>query len=177
MSEWGATVYGEPCRACGFSWQVSVGDAVVLVAEVPGTYGRTLVGATGTERHPELDWSVSAYVSHVADNLRIWAERLAGIAAGAPPEVAGYDENTLARAREYPRIPLQAALWSLSRSVAGWQYAVGQTRRTGVILIHPERGGQSLSDVVLTNAHDAFHHRWDIERSLRSEPEDEEDER
>ena len=54
--------------------------------------------------------------------------------------------------------------------MAGWQYAVGQTRRTGIILIHPERGGQSLSDVVLANAHDAFHHRWDIERSLRSGP-------
>jgi hypothetical protein len=173
MSEWGATVYGQPCRACGFSWQSGVGDAVVLVAEVPATYGRTLVGATGTERHPELDWSVSAYVSHVADNLRIWAERLVGIAAGAPPEVAGYDEKALARAREYQRIPLQAALWSLSRSVAGWQYAVGQTRRTGVVLIHPQRGGQSLSDVVLANAHDAFHHHWDIERSLRSEPEGE----
>ena len=84
-----------------------------------------LVGAIGTERHPDLEWSVSAYVSHVADNLRIWAERLAGIAAGAPPEVGGYDESALARARGYQQIPLQAALWSLSRSVAGWQHAVG----------------------------------------------------
>jgi hypothetical protein len=174
MSEWGPSVYGEPCEACGFSWKMTVGDAVVLVAEVPATYGRTLIGAIGTERHPDLEWSVSAYVSHVADNLRIWAERLAGIAAGAPPQVAGYDENALARARDYPRIPLQAALWSLSRSVAGWQVAVGQTRHTGIVLVHPERGGQSLSDVVLSNAHDSFHHRWDIERSLRSEPEDEE---
>ena len=116
---------------------------------------------------------MSAYVSHVADNLRIWAERLAGIAAGAPPEVAGYDEKALASARDYQRIPLQAALWSLSRSVAGWQIAVGQTRRTGIVLVHPERGGQSLEDVVLSNAHDAFHHHWDIGRSLRSGPEDE----
>ena len=170
MSEWGASVYGDPCEACGFSWTVGVGDAVVLVARVPATYGRDLVGALGTEQHPELDWSVSAYVSHVADNLRIWAERLVGIAAGAPPEVAGYDENALAKARDYQHIPLQAALWSLSRSVAGWQYAVGQTRRTGVILVHPERGGQTLADVVLSNAHDAVHHRWDIDRSLRAGP-------
>jgi hypothetical protein len=51
--------------------------------------------------------------------------------------------------------------------VAGWQHAVGRTVRTGVVLIHPERGPQTLADVVATNAHDAFHHRWDIERSLR----------
>jgi hypothetical protein len=50
--------------------------------------------------------------------------------------------------------------------VAGWQQAVGLTRRTGIVLIHPERGGQSLADVVLSNAHDAFHHQRDIERSL-----------
>ncbi len=172
VSEWGVSMYGEPCRACGYSWKASVGDGVMLVATLPSTYGRVLIGAIGTERHPDLEWSVSAYVSHVADNLRIWAERLAGIAAGAPPEVGGYDESALGRARGYQQIPLQAALWSLSRSVAGWQHAVGQTPRTGIILIHPERGGQSLSDVVLTNAHDAFHHQWDIERSLRSEPED-----
>jgi hypothetical protein len=170
VSEWGASVYGDPCAACGFSWTVGVGDAIVLVARVPANYGRDLVGASGTEQHPELDWSVSAYVSHVADNLRIWAERLVGIAAGAPLEVAGYDENALAEARGYQRIPLQSALWSLSRSVAGWQYAVGQTRRTGVVLVHPERGGQTLADVVLSNAHDAVHHRWDIDRSLRADP-------
>jgi Mycothiol maleylpyruvate isomerase N-terminal domain len=172
MSEWGVSVYGEPCRACGFSWKVTTGDAIVIIAEVPSTYARTLVGAAGSERHPDLSWSVAGYVSHVADNLRIWAERLAGIAAGAPPEVASYDQDELARVRDYDRIPLEAALWSLSRSVAGWQYAVRQTQRVGVVLIHPEQGQQLLADVVLTNAHDAFHHHWDIERSLGAEPED-----
>ncbi len=144
MSEWGVSIYGEPCRGCGFSWSVTVGDAIVLVADVPGTYARTLVGATGTERHPDLSWSVSSYVSHVADNLRIWAERLAGVAAGASLEVGGYDEDELARARGYDQIPLQAAMWSLARSVAGWQYAVRQTQRTGVVL-DPPRAGCSVA--------------------------------
>jgi Mycothiol maleylpyruvate isomerase N-terminal domain len=166
VSEWGVSVYGDPCAGCGFRWSIGVPGAVTLVAGVPGTYGRVLIGARGDERHPDLAWTVSAYVSHVGDNLRIWSERLAGIAAGAPPEVGGYDENALARARRYETIPLAAALWSLSRAAAGWQQAVGRTRRTGIVLIHPERGGQSLADVVLTNAHDAFHHQQDIERSL-----------
>jgi hypothetical protein len=167
MSEWGPSVYGNPCHQCGFSWTTGVGGAITIISRLPSGYARLLVGATGHEQHPGLDWSVSAYVSHVGDNLRIWAERLAGIAAGAPPVVGGYDENVLARARGYAAIPLQAAQWSLSRSVAGWQHAVGLSRRTGVVLVHPERGELSLPDVVVANAHDGFHHRWDIDRSLR----------
>lgn len=167
MSEWGASVYGNPCHQCGFSWTAGVGSAVTVISSLPSGYARLLIGATGNEQHPELDWSVSAYVSHVGDNLRIWAERLAGIAAGASPVVGGYDENELARARGYTGIPLQAAQWSLSRSVAGWQQAVGLSRRTGIVLIHPERGELTLPDVVLANAHDGFHHQWDIDRSLR----------
>jgi hypothetical protein len=170
VSEWGASTYGDPCRQCGYSWAVGVGGATAQVSGLPGTYVLLLEGATGDERHPELSWSVSAYVCHVGDNLRIWGERLAGVAAGASPTVGGYDENALAEARGYDRIPLSAALWSLSRSVAGWQRAVALSRRTGVVLIHPERGELSLSDVVLSNAHDGFHHGWDIERSLRFAP-------
>ncbi len=168
MSEWGASVYGDPCHQCGFSWTTGVGGAVTIISSLPSAYAHLLVGATGDEQHPDLDWSVSDYVCHVGDNLRIWAERLAGIAAGASPVVGGYDENDLARARGYSEIPLQAAQWSLSRSVAGWQQAVGLSRRTGMVLIHPVRGEQSLPDVVLANAHDGFHHQWDIDRSLRS---------
>jgi hypothetical protein len=141
-------------------------EAVALVADLPATYTRALTGATGRERHPDLAWSVTAYVCHVGDNLRIWAERLAGIAAGAPPEVGRYDEGALGEARAYETIPLPSALWSLTRSVADWGRAVEQSRPVGIVLVHPERGGQSLADVVLSNAHDGFHHGWDIERSL-----------
>jgi len=35
-----------------------------------------------------------------------------------------------------------------------------------VVLLHPERGDQTAIDVARTNAHDAFHHEWDIRRSL-----------
>jgi hypothetical protein len=34
------------------------------------------------------------------------------------------------------------------------------------VLVHPERGPQLLVDVVRSNAHDAFHHQWDIQRAL-----------
>jgi hypothetical protein len=166
MADWGPSLYGDPCRECGFVWGVSSQDAIVLVVNLPGAYAHVISGASGNERHPDLGWSVAEYVCHVADNLRIWAERLMGVVNGASSEVGGYDENELADARNYERIPLQAAMWSLARSVDDWQIAVGRSRPSGPVLVHPERGEQSLSDVVRANAHDAFHHQWDIGRTL-----------
>lgn len=166
MSDWGPSVYGDPCRGCRFGWETATAEAIALVADLPATYARLLTGAGGGERHPDLAWPVTAYVCHVGDNLRIWAERLAGIAAGAPPEVGAYDEGALAEARGYKTIPLPSALWSLTRAVADWMVSVEQSRPSGMVLVHPERGGQSLRDVVIANAHDGFHHGWDIHRSL-----------
>lgn len=170
MSPWGASVYGDPCRGCGFAWVTGTTDAVALVANLPDTYAALLEEASGYERHPDLAWSVGEYVCHVGDNLRIWAERLAGTAAGAPPEVGGYDEAAMAEARGYRFIPLPTSLWSLARAVVDWRSAVSRSASSGVVLVHPERGGQTLADVVRSNAHDAFHHRWDIERSLPARP-------
>ena len=119
------------------------------------------------ERHGDLSWSVVAYVCHVGDNLRIWAERLAGVALGAPATVAAFDENLLAQARVYDGVALTGALWSLERAATQWVDAVGLAAEADVTLVHPERGALSLRDVILSNAHDVAHHRWDIERSLR----------
>jgi hypothetical protein len=33
-------------------------------------------------------------------------------------------------------------------------------------MLHSERGAMELSDVLASNAHDAFHHRWDLTRIL-----------
>jgi hypothetical protein len=167
MGGWGASVYGDPCRECGFVWAMAPTEVRGTVADLPVTYTTLLAGSSGGERHPELGWSVAEYVCHVADNLRIWAERLVGIATGGPPSVGGYDETALALARNYPSIPLTAALWSLGRSVEDWLEAVDRSNPSGIVLVHPERGGQTLFEVMASNVHDAVHHRWDIERSVR----------
>lgn len=168
MDDWGASAYGDPCRGCGFRWATSPDDAVALVSDLPTALARTLAGRSGRERHPELAWSVGEYVVHVADNLRIWAERLMGVLGGAPPFVGAYDERGLARARNYRDIPLPAAMWSLARSVGDWRMAVERAPVSGTVLVHPERGDLTRTDVVLATAHDAGHHRWDIDRILRS---------
>ena len=167
VSEWGRATYGDPCRECGFAWSVTLDEAVAVVRAIPATYAQALGGAAGSERHPDLSWSVGSYVCHVADNLRIWAERLAGVAAGASPDVAAYDENELARARGYGQIALPAARWSLERAVADWLAALDAARSAEVVLRHPHGGALALVDVARLNAHDALHHAYDIRRTLQ----------
>ena len=167
MSDWGRRTYGEPCRDCGYKWSIEATDAEMLVADVPARLSIILEGATGDERHPTLAWSVTFYVAHIGDNLRIWAERLAGVALGGSSVIASYDDNKLAAARNYAALGLPGVLWSLERATQDWLYAV-RLAPPGLEMTHPERGRLSREDIIRSNAHDAVHHVWDIERSMVS---------
>jgi hypothetical protein len=167
MEKWGAALYGDPCRECGFSWRLSPAEAVQSIHQAPGKYAERLAGASGQEQHPDLGWTAAGYVSHVTDNLRTWAERLAGAYLGGPPGVPGYDPDLLSRARCYNDISLAGALWSLRWAAAAWVQAAGTALERGVVLRHATRGAQRAGDVARNNAHDAHHHLWDIERILR----------
>ncbi len=162
---WGPRVYGDPCGECGFDWGIGRPNAQSLVAGAPARLRALLAGAGGGERHPDLGWPVVGYVCHIGDNLRIFAERIAGISLGGSSVVAGYDENALAAVRGYESASLPAALWSLERAVGEWVGAL-VIAPANLTMIHPERGEIDLDDVVLSNAHDCSHHEWDIARSL-----------
>ena len=110
-----------------------------------------------------------AYVCHVVDNLRIWAEGLAaGVRLSRRVDVPGYDPDLLAEARRYHLIAPVAALWSLERAAAAWSDSVTAALDHDVVLWHAARGVQRAADVALNNAHDASHHVWDIERILEA---------
>jgi hypothetical protein len=166
MELWGAGLYGQPCRGCGFDWDVTPTDALATGARIPAQFAERLVGATGRERHPELLWTPSMYVSHVADNLRIWAERLTGARVAGAAEVVGYDQDLLARVRRYDEIALPAALWSLDWASRAWVEVVEDAVASDVVLWHETRGEQRGSDVARNNAHDAYHHLLDVSRIL-----------
>jgi len=169
MNTWSEETYGDPCRECGFSFGISMEAAISTVLGAPERYERLVAGRTGSERHPGLAWPVSGYVCHVADNTRIWAERYAGAADGTR-EIATYDENLLATARSYDKVPLAGAMWSLRKAVVDWREAVEQADRGNMVILHPERGELSVLDAVLSNTHDVIHHEWDIQRSLQFPP-------
>lgn len=167
MDNWGASLYGDPCRECGFTWATGLGPATSIVRSLPDSIDELVAGATGTERLPELGWNVSGYIAHMTDNNRIWAERMVAIARGADAHVVAYDENLLAEARRYNEVALQGARWSLRVAVESWVTAVEEAEAVGVVILHSERGAMDVADVAVANAHDSYHHRWDLTRILR----------
>jgi hypothetical protein len=167
MDGWGAPLYGDPCRECGFAWATGQVGSISMMRDMPDGIEELVSDAAGTERLPDLGWNVSGYIAHMSDNTRIWAERLVAVARGADPRVVPYDPDLLAEARHYNEIALQGATWSFRIAVAHWLIAVEQAEPKGVVMLHSERGAMALSDVVTSNAHDAFHHCGDLKRILR----------
>lgn len=137
-----------------------------MMASVPGRFEEAVGASDGTSIGAGLTWSVTAYVCHVADNLRISAERLVGVAGGGGPQIAAYDQDDLAEVRHYDAVAIQGALWSLGRAVADWLTAIDVARASDVVFDHPERGRFTWADVALANLHDALHHEFDIRRTL-----------
>jgi hypothetical protein len=164
VSSWGESVFGNPCRGCGFQWDIDIQTAVEMIRSIPSRYAALVGDRAGTTRIDALEWSSVEYVCHVTDNLRIWSERLAAASAGGSALVGTYDSDLLARARAYDRVPLQGALWSLGRAAEDWSAAITDAQRRNIVLNHPDRGAQTVQDVARNNTHDAIHHAWDIER-------------
>ena len=162
--DWAVELYGDPCRECGFRWTTTTAEAVALVTAAAGRYATIAGDVSGTAQHPDLGWSASGYVSHVVDNLQIWAERLAAAALGGDCVIRSYDSDLLAQARGYNTIDLRGALWSLERATDQWAAAMALALEAQVELQHPDRGLQRAGDVAASNAHDTFHHAWDLER-------------
>lgn len=167
MTQWSIELYGDPCRECEYSWQADLDELIDSMAGYAPLIARVVHDASGTEQLNALKWNVSAYVWHVGDNLRIWAERLMAVAGGGSSNVLAYDENQLAATRHYNESALAAALWSLHFSCVMWSEAVKHARLLGVVLQHSTRGELTSEDVIRANVHDAVHHRWDIERTLQ----------
>ena len=166
MDTWGAALYGEPCRECGFTWSAGLAATVLLMEGIPDSIDELVKEAAGTEGLPDLGWNVSGYIAHMTDNTRIWSERLIAVARGADPHVVPYDPDLLAESRRYNEVALVGARWSLRNAVDTWLQAVTEADLASVVLLHSERGAMELFDVVASNAHDAHHHRWDLTRIL-----------
>ncbi len=129
MDKWGSPLYGEPCRECGFTWTTGHAELIAVMRRLPGSIEQFASSATGTERLSCLGWNISGYIAHMADNTRIWAERLVGVARGADPHVVPYDPDLLADSRHYDDVALQGAIWSFGVAVESWLSAVDEALR------------------------------------------------
>ena len=162
MNEFLRVAYGDPCRECGFEWSIEPTICVAIVSDAPARFTSVLAGHDGRETHPKLQWNATAYVVHVADVLRIWSDRIAAVALGAPDPVVPYDEERLGDARGYLSLPLPGALWSLGRAVRDWRAAEQLAESAAVTLAHPEQGSLALDDVRRIMAHETEHHVADV---------------
>jgi hypothetical protein len=144
VDNWGAALYGDPCHECGFTWATDLMETVVFMRGLPDSVDQLVSGATGAERLPDLRWNVSAYVAHMSDNTRIWAERVLAVARGADPHVVPYDPDLLAEARHYNNVALEGARWSFRVAVESWLTAVQEANPAGVVMLHSERGAMDL---------------------------------
>jgi len=156
--------YGNPCRSCGYSWSQNVDSLVAVVLTLGTTYRSALESISGTARHPDLGWCASAYVTHVADNLRLHGERMAASARGASFEFVHPSQDDLALVRAYNSIALAGALWSLESIVEPYVAVFREATAQRAVLPHPTRGNQTAEDVFRGNVHDAHHHAWDLRR-------------
>jgi hypothetical protein len=162
MNQFLRAAYGDPCRECRFEWSVGPAECGAIVSNAPARFRSLLTGHDGKETHPNLEWSATAYVVHVADVLRIWSDRIAAVALGASDPVVPYDEDRLGDARGYMRLPLPGALWSLDRAVGDWLAAEQLAESAPVSLAHPEQGPLPLDDVRRIMAHEIEHHVADL---------------
>ena len=117
---------------------------------------------TGQERIPELGWNVVSYVFHVAENTRIWSERLAASAFQPGAPITTWDEDALDAARGSSGSSLVAGLWSLERALDSW-WDVADLG-VAAIVAHPDQGPMTFLDVGRAAAHELHHHALDIER-------------
>jgi hypothetical protein len=140
MEKWGAALYGDPCRECGFGFGLTPAEAIAAVRAVPAAYAERLAGASGREQIPGLTWNTAAYTSHVADNLRSWSGWLAGSYLAGHLDVPGYDPDQLAQARRYNELSLAGAQWSLRWAADDWAEAVTEGLARQVVLQHAARG-------------------------------------
>ncbi len=163
---WGPQLYGDPCRECGFDWSIATDDAIQIVAGFPETFGALVAGTDGSARTPELAWSASAYISHVADTLWIWAQRLSGARLTGDLDVPGFDQDLLAQARNYNAIHAGTALWALQAATGLWLESVRAGLASHVVLNHASVGRMTTADIVRASAHDGAHHVWDVRRIL-----------
>jgi hypothetical protein len=165
-NEWWISEYGSPCRECGFDWSLDPESVIAQVEALPDRFAALLDGRAGDELAPGASWSAKAYVFHVADNLRIFAERLNGVAAGGSNALAAYDQDELAAARHYDEMSVQSALWALRTSAAEWASAARDALARPTEYLHAERGLLDAAEITRAPAHDAVHHCWDVTRAV-----------
>ena len=152
----------DTCAACGWQWSTSAEDSLAAITGAPARYAELLADRNGLAPAADGGWNATAYLWHLTDLARSWAERWVQVRASPGSLLVGWDPDVLAEARNYRALPTTAALWALDDAVSSF---VDQCRATDVNLPfqHGEWGRGSVADAIRWLGHEFVHHEGDVD--------------
>ena len=155
----------ERCAECNFDWDTPVLEGLRIVEQLPAN-ARALVELLGDTvyQRPEPDvWSPNEYIWHLADAFRGSAEWIHDIRTRDHPTHYAVDNDALAAARGYGRLPVEVGLWSLEQSCRLFiqEAAITDPERT---CYYHDWKDVTAAQVVSFLMHEAVHHLHDLER-------------
>jgi hypothetical protein len=152
----------EQCPQCGFSWSMTLDDAIALVVDSPTAF-RDVGDRPDATKRPEPEvWSPAEYLWHMVDVIRIGTERLWIAMLDPDAGIPCWDADALAGVRRYSALSPKVGLRALHEAVESWRAAAGQISPETTVE-HPEFGTLSAADIIRRNAHEVRHHGWDIQ--------------
>jgi len=156
------------CAECGFDWTIPATGAVGVASEALTRIESLLDDAGGSRAAAAPGgWSPSEYVWHLVDVVRMGTERLWTMRLDPGVGLVCWDENELARVRQYSMLSEVVGLTALREATDSW-ISVVPTVTLSDLIRHDERRSMTAEDVIRRTAHEIRHHALDIERLCRS---------
>lgn len=155
---------GDPppvCPGCGYDWSIDSRDALTLIASSPDRFEASLAGKDGMKEQADGSWNATAYVWHLTDLTRSWAERWVQIREMPGSRLVGWDPDELAGIRGYRALPTAPGLWALRQAVGAFVDVTAQvTMETP--FEHGDWGRGNVADGLRWLGHEFHHHVQDV---------------
>jgi hypothetical protein len=157
----------QSCPTCGYRWSIDETDALALIEAGPDRYDAILAGKDGMRHQPDGSWNATAYLWHLTDLMRSWAERWVQIREAPGSRLVGFDPDVLAEARGYRSLPTHPGLWALRSSVDTFIEVTSMiTPETS--FEHGDWGTGDVADALRWLGHEIHHHVGDVVARART---------
>lgn len=149
------------CTVCGFSWTIDLQSALVLLEHMVDRHVAVVEQRDGMAAPADSGWNATAYLWHLTDLARSWAERWVQLSASPGSRLIGWDPDDLAAVRGYRSLPTSAATWALRDATTT---LIELTRRLDPLLEfeHGDWGNGHVTDGIRWVTHEYVHHLDDV---------------
>jgi hypothetical protein len=159
----------ETCEGCQFDWSMPATRALEMIQLSPARYAELLAGRDGMAPAADGGWNATAYLWHLTDLARCWAERWVQVRSAPGSVLVPWDPDVLADARNYRKLPTAPALWALDDSVAAFSEQCARVDFDAGFE-HGDWGRGTVADGIRWLAHEFVHHQLDVDaRASRPE--------